>query len=122
MEFLIIGVFATGYILIALEHPLKVNKTATAILTGVICWMLFMFIAPDAALLESQAFNNFRELISIEHASDEVASLGKDELHREFVIHELAEHLASISQILFFLLGAMTIVELVDAHRGFRFI
>lgn len=122
MELLIVGVFAAGYILIALEHPLKVNKTATAILTGVICWMLFVFMEPGPSLLESRAFNNFRDLLSIEHTADEVASMGEHELHREFVGHELNEHLASISQILFFLLGAMTIVELVDAHRGFRFI
>ncbi|HLT72411.1 MAG TPA: sodium:proton antiporter NhaD [Cyclobacteriaceae bacterium] len=122
MELLIVGVFAAGYILIALEHPLKVNKTATAILTGVICWMLFVFMEPGQSLLESRAFNNFRGLLSIEHSADEVASMGEHELHREFVGYELNEHLASISQILFFLLGAMTIVELVDAHRGFRFI
>jgi len=44
------------------------------------------------------------------------------ELYREFVAFELSEHLSSIAQILFFLLGAMTIVELVDAHHGFKFI
>ena len=122
MELLIVGVFATGYILIALEHPLKVNKTATAILTGVICWTLFTFMDPGPPLLESRAFNNFHDLLRIEHSADEVATMGAQELHREFVVYELNEHLASISQILFFLLGAMTIVELVDAHRGFRFI
>lgn len=122
MELLIVGVFATGYILIALEHPLKINKTATAILTGVICWALFMFMESGPPLLESRAFNNFHELLRIEHSADEVAAMGDQELHREFVAYELNEHLASISQILFFLLGAMTIVELVDAHRGFRFI
>lgn len=45
-----------------------------------------------------------------------------DELHREFVTFSLSENLGEIAQILFFLLGAMTIVELVDAHQGFRFI
>lgn len=122
MEFLIVGIFAAGYILIALEHPLKVNKTATAILTGVICWMLFVFMEPGTTLLESKALNDYNDLLMIEHTAEEIAAMSGQELHRRFVGYELNEHLASISQILFFLLGAMTIVELVDAHRGFRFI
>src|SRR5690606_5062922 len=44
------------------------------------------------------------------------------EIHREYVIHSLGEHLSEIAQILFFLIGAMTIVELVDSHRGFKFV
>ncbi len=119
---MIIAVFVVGYILIALEHPIKVNKTATAILTGVICWTLFMFMTPGPALLESETFGSFREVLRIEHSADEIAAMGEQELHREFVGYALNEHLANIAQILFFLLGAMTIVELVDAHRGFRFI
>lgn len=122
MELAIIAVFVVGYILIALEHPIKVNKTATAILTGVVCWTLFMFLDPGPPLLESKAFNTFLELLRMEHAPDVVAAMGTHELHREFVGYALNEHLASIAQILFFLMGAMTIVELVDAHRGFRFI
>ncbi len=87
MESVIILVFVVGYLAIALEHPIKVNKTASALLTGVICWTLFA--------LSSNV---------------------------EVVNHHLSENLSNTSQILFFLLGAMTIVELVDAYQGFRLI
>lgn len=83
-----IVVFILGYGFIALEHPLKINKSATAILLAVALW--FMLI-----LMQGEPSNTNRELLG---------------------------HLGSISEILFFLLGAMTIVELVDSHEGFRII
>jgi Na+/H+ antiporter NhaD/arsenite permease-like protein len=84
----IIIIFILGYILIAFEHPIKINKSATAILTGVLCWALYAFSGESS----------------------------------EKVTHQLAEHFGEIAAILFFLLGAMTIVELVDAYQGFRII
>jgi Na+/H+ antiporter NhaD/arsenite permease-like protein len=89
MVAIVIIVFVVGYLAIALEHPIKINKTASALLTGVICWTLYAISSPD----------------SIHHIGE-----------------QLGEHLAEISAILFFLMGAMTIVELVDAYQGFRII
>jgi len=89
MVAIVIIVFVLGYLAIALEHPIKINKTASALLTGVICWTLYAVSSPD----------------SIHHIGE-----------------QLAEHLSEISAILFFLMGAMTIVELVDAYQGFRII
>lgn len=89
MVTIVIIIFIVGYLAIALEHPIKINKTASALLTGVICWTLYA--------LSSQT--------SIEHITE-----------------QLGEHLGSISGILFFLMGAMTIVELVDAYQGFKII
>lgn len=86
MEFLVAAVFVIGYAAIAFEHPLKINKAASALLTGVLCWTIFI--------------------------------LGKYS-EAETISHSLIEHLGDISGILFFLLGAMTIVELVDMHNGF---
>lgn len=120
MELLIVAVFVVGYILIALEHPIHINKTATALLTGVICWTLFAISEPTASLLSSQHFIDFVEKLKANVPN--FAALTASEIHREFVIESLAEHLSEISQILFFLMGAMTIVELVDAHHGFKFI
>jgi Na+/H+ antiporter NhaD/arsenite permease-like protein len=88
MEFLIIIIFVVGYLAIAFEHPLKVNKAASALLTGVLCWSVF-------------------------------ALLGGDKHH---ISAELGHHLSDIAGILFFLLGAMVIVELIDAHDGFEVI
>jgi Na+/H+ antiporter NhaD/arsenite permease-like protein len=85
----VIIIFVIGYLLIALEHPVKVNKSATAIITGVLCWTVYAVM--DAS--------------SIEHIGE-----------------QLAEHLSDIAAILFFLMGAMTIVELIDAYHGFSII
>lgn len=89
---LLIIIFVLGYLAIAFEHPIKINKTATAILTGVLCWTAYIVLAG--------------------HTEIEVKQIGG----------ELSHHLANIAEILFFLLAAMTIVELVDAHEGFRVI
>ena len=84
----IILVFVFGYLAIALEHPLKLNKAASALITGVVCWTIYM--------LQSESSHEVGE--------------------------ELLHHLGEISSILFFLLGAMTIVELIDSHNGFDII
>ncbi|GAB4488037.1 MAG: sodium:proton antiporter NhaD [Raineya sp.] len=85
MVITLIIVFSVGYLLIALEHNIRLNKTASALITGTICWAIYI-----------------------------VASENK-----ELVGEQLSHHLAEIAQILFFLMGAMTIVELIDAHDGF---
>jgi Na+/H+ antiporter NhaD/arsenite permease-like protein len=120
MELVIIIIFVIGYVLIALEHPIKVNKTATALLTGVLCWALFVMSDPPSSLLQSEHYTNFLNgLSSSDHGG---ASLSSGEAHTEYVVESLGHHLNEIAQILFFLMGAMTIVELVDAHHGFRLI
>ena len=85
---LMIVIFLLGYLAIALEHPIKVDKAASALITGVLVWTLFVLSGADQHFIEEQ----------------------------------LLHHLSEISSILFFLLGAMTIVELIDAHEGFSII
>lgn len=121
MEALIIIVFVLGYLAIALEHPIKINKTASALVAGVICWTLFILSDPSASVTESNSYLSFLEILKVE-LGDKFNALTSGELYREFVAFELSEHLSGIAQILFFLMGAMTIVELVDAHHGFKFI
>jgi len=104
-----IVVFILGYAAIALEHPLKVNKSATALLLAVVLWVLFV-IGGEAILVSPAAFQEY--MLS-----------NPDGSFMDWLSHHaLLEHLGEISEILFFLLGAMTIVELVDAHEGFRII
>src|SRR5690606_20508129 len=122
MEILIIIIFITGYLFIALEHTFKINKTASALLTGVLCWTFFILADPSASLLSSSLYNNTMEIIKVEIGLNKFNALSGDEQFHEFVLYQMSHHLGAISQILFFLLGAMTIVELVDAHHGFRFI
>ena len=102
MAFLLVAVFILGYILIALEHPLKIDKAATALLTGVFCWLVLLFGTENMPAFPS---------IAASHPDT-----------YDFIKAALSAHLSSISEILFFLLGAMTIVELVDVHDGFRII
>jgi len=83
-----IVVFVLGYLAIALEHPIKVDKAASALIIGALGWTLFAFSG-------------------IDHHS---------------LTHEIQHHIVDIAEILFFLLGAMTIVELIDAHQGFAII
>lgn len=116
MEIYIVLIFVLGYLAIALEHPLKINKTATALITGVLCWTLFALDTPKATLLESHHFTSFVQGLK------NAVNLSDWEIYRGFIKAELSHNLSQISSILFFLMGAMTIVELVDAHHGFRFI
>lgn len=96
-------IFVLGYLCIALEHPLRIDKAASAILTAVFCWTVLVLgadvILPLIGTGTAGAFDNSH------HVTD-----------------ELRHHLGEISEILFFLMGAMTIVELIDAHEGFKVI
>ncbi len=96
MYLLIALVFVIGYLAIALEHPINVNKAASALVTGVLIWVLIMF--------------------------GKEGLFPPGEMGNEAITHHLMEHLGDIASILFFLMGAMTIVELIDAHEGFRVI
>lgn len=115
MELVIVVIFIIGYICIALEHPIKINKTASALVTGVLCWTLFVLSGPTETLSNSEEYRAFATHAGA-HDGD---SSG---FHAEYVIEHLGHHLNEIAQILFFLMGAMTIVELVDAHQGFKVI
>jgi len=85
---LLIITFVVGYAFIAFEHSTKINKAAIALVTGVLCWTIYILFSADSHLINEQ----------------------------------LAEQFGDVASILFFLLGAMTIVELVDAHDGFEII
>lgn len=82
------GIFVIAYAAIALEHPLKVNKAASALMGAGLLWTVYALSLGDT------------------HAVSE----------------QLGESLMSTAQIIFFLMGAMTIVELVDAYQGFRLV
>src|SRR3990170_4641335 len=85
---ILIVIFVIAYAAIALEHPIKINKSASAILAAGLLWTVYAVMTDDHHL----------------------------------VGHQLNESLASTAQIVFFLMGAMTIVEVVDAHNGFEVI
>lgn len=80
-----IVIFIIGYLAIAFEHPLKVDKAAAALVTGVLCWTLYILSVAN----------------------------------KDAALEQLYHHLSETAGILFFLMGAMTIVELIDSHSGF---
>lgn len=88
MSGLIIIIFVIGYAAIVFEHKIKLNKAASALITGVLCWVIYIVFIPEKQLINEQ----------------------------------LTGHLGELSGILFFLLSAMTIVELIDSHDGFNLI
>ena len=87
MDTILVTIFAMAYAAIALEHPLKVNKSASALLGAGLLWTVY----------------------AVQGNSDVVGE-------------ELSESLSQIAQIIFFLMGAMTIVEVIDAHNGFALV
>lgn len=94
----IIIAFIIGYFFIAIEHVTKVNKAAVALLMFVVCWTLFM-LNPGSFLPEADGNN---------------MALAVSEI--------MEKHLGSTATTLFFLMGAMTIVELIDQNGGFNFV
>ncbi len=114
-------VFVLGYVAIALEHPLRVDKAVPALMIGTLMWVLYIFGAADifsAGL--SEAWNSFSATLHGEHGGHGESDVA---LMRHFIVeNEIIHHLGEISEILFFLLGAMTIVEITDQHDGFKVI
>ena len=114
---LIIAIFIIGYLMIALEHPLKINKAASALLTGTILWVLYIMNAPDFESLVSS--DGFKSFVQDPHA----AGLSLLEQCQQYIVeHQILISIGEICQTLIFLIGAMIIVELVDVHGGFEFI
>lgn len=88
MNSLLIAVFVMTYAAIAFEHPIKINKSATALIGAGLLWTIYAVSGPEAKVVETA----------------------------------MGESLMSTAQIVFFLIGAMTIVEVVAAHNGFEVI
>ncbi len=148
---LIILIFVVGYLAIALEHPIHINKAASAMLTGVLCWTLCA-VSYDELLPLSNVPSWFSESLeghspteseqktedvkpsdAAVNASDTLGSKVNHQVDQESASEEplnrtylldglLGHHLFEIASILFFLMGAMTIVELVDANEGFAIV
>ncbi len=121
---LMVVVFVIGYTAIALEHPLKVDKAASALILGVLLWLVFILQVTNILDLGfSRAWESFLESSDLTEFKTLYPEAGLLEQMKYFVIeNQIVEHLGEISEILFFLLGAMTIVETVDQHQGFKLI
>lgn len=111
-------IFLAGYLCIALEHPLKVNKAGTALLTGTILWVIYTHSASQfIPTVSAEEFRMFLE------SNPRFAFLPFAEQCTHFVVeNQILDSIGEISETLLFLIGAMITVELIDAHGGFNFI
>lgn len=110
MTSIIISVFIVGYLCIALEGVTKVNKAGVALFMSVVCWGIYMLCADTYA---SQFYP--QELASY------LAEGGKSAMG--FITENVfSKHVAETCETILFLMGAMTIVEIVDSNGGFNFV
>jgi Na+/H+ antiporter NhaD/arsenite permease-like protein len=136
MFLLMVVIFILGYTAIALEHPIRVEKAASALLTGSILWALYAIFSEqilslnlspswdETKALASSYMDNIKPVMGdLEFATSSCQPVVDMASHpQEFVKHELGHHLIEIAEILFFLFGAMTIVETIDQNQGFKVI
>jgi Na+/H+ antiporter NhaD/arsenite permease-like protein len=109
----IVIVFIIGYLAIAFEHSIHINKAASALLMGVLCWTIY--VIDVQSLLPMDMIPEW----FVHEASEQKVH----DIQQHFLVEGQLLHLTGeIAGILFFLMGAMTIVELVDAHEGFSVI
>ena len=123
MEIFLIIIFIVGYLAIAFEHPIKIDKAASALVMGGIIWGALALGIDD--LVTKEFLSEFYEKFKTKFNSlKEIGVYSSDEYAKpiKFLKYELSHHLVDIGEILFFLLAAMTIVELVDSHQGFSII
>ena len=106
-----ITIFIIGYLAITLEHPLKLDKAVPALIMGTSMW----------AVLGIAFHQGWIDIIDEDGQVYSMLS-GNTEYAHEGFEHNLIVHFSKIGEILFFLIGAMTIVEIIDLHRGFGII
>ncbi len=114
----LIVLFFIGYLAIALEAPLKIDKSASALLLGMLMWILYSlgaeYVVPNVNAEEFAGYLENNPSLSLKSLHEQALS---------YVLNvQIVESLGDITQTLLFLIGAMTIVELIDVHGGFRVI
>lgn len=109
MVTIIVLVFILGYLTIVFEHPLHLDKTVPSLLMGALCWAIagIGFHSGNLTIIDGH-----EHLFSMIGEHNEEASEG--------FASTLLHHFGKVSEILIFLIGAMTIVEIIDLHRGFE--
>lgn len=105
----IIVVFVLGYLTIVLEHPLNLDKTVPALIMGAVCWALLALGYHSGALSAIDTHDHIFSMVG-----------GDGHNAEEGFANALLHHLGKTAEILVFLIGAMTIVEIIDLHRGFE--
>lgn len=115
MLVLMVVLFLLGYAAIAMEHQINVNKAASALVLCCLLWTIYIFISPDIVANTPE----FLTFLSNEFPDEGFSNLAVFDYVTSV---QIIEHVGDIAEILFFLMGAMTIVELIDVHGGFSII
>ena len=115
---IILIVFIIGYLLIALEGYIKTSKSAVALIMCVLLWVIYSHFAVEfVPTVSANIFNLYLGENSY------LTKLPLDEQVTNFVVNfQIVDHLGKAAEVLLFLIGAMTIVNLIDKHGGFSFI
>ncbi len=103
--------FILGYLTIVFEHPLKLDKTVPALMMASLCWAFLAIGFNGGQLAVIDTHEHVFSLMEDAHMNHEEAEEG--------FTNTLLHHLGKTAEILVFLIGAMTIVEIIDLHRGF---
>jgi Na+/H+ antiporter NhaD/arsenite permease-like protein len=112
--YIMVAVFLIGYGFIIMEHTNKIDKAASALVTAGLLWTLLIIDAP--AIINLNLNKNWLEF------SSEIKIPVKEDILTFITHHAAIQHLGDVASIIFFLLGAMTIVEVIDRYQGFRII
>ncbi len=112
MVAVILLIFIVGYLAIVFEHPLKLDKTVPALAMGALMWAILSIGFHSGSLSVIDGHNH---IFSLSGSLDEISI----EVNEDGFTGVLLHHMGKIAEILIFLIGAMTIVELIDLHRGF---
>lgn len=123
MDYLIIVIFLIGYLLITLEHILKLDKVVIALIMASLTWGIIAYfnmevfetknglVSVSKKLMQDYFFINQSKLLGI--------NIDSNYFYIQSILIVLGSHLKEIAEILFFLIGAMTIVEIIELNKGF---
>lgn len=126
MDYLIIVIFFVGYFLITLEHFLKLDKMVIALIMASLAWGIIAYFNMEVFETKNGLVSVSKKLMQdyffINQAKLSGINVNNNYFHIQSILIVLGSHLRDISEILFFLIGAMTIVEIIELHKGFTVI
>ncbi|MGL5788019.1 MAG: sodium:proton antiporter NhaD [Bacteroidales bacterium] len=115
---IMIIVFLLGYTAIALEQQIKINKSAIALIMGMTLWVMYVLDGTHIVpFMDPQTFSDYIKL------NPDLAAKTLATQYNSFITNfQIVEYIGNTAEIIFFLIAAMTIVELIDSHGGFTVI
>lgn len=123
---MVIVVFVIGYLAITFEHIFNIDKTIPALVMASLIWGIISFFGLEVFKVHDGLISISKQIMQDSTFMNEIKSHGikniVNQVHNASVLSALGHHLKEIAQILIFLIGAMTIVEIIDLNKGFTII